>query len=160
MLAQSVEVDGEEEIRRRLEQMQLLLEQKRVRAERDELLLGDQAFHDLADLTVDQRLAAGNGYHRRTALVGGVEALLDRQTAVEDRIGIVNLAAANASEVATKQRLQHEHERVAFSPQEFLLEDVGANAHFLEKRDSHSVCFLFAASGLQINVSARRQFAG
>src|SRR6266496_6101325 len=39
MLAQSVEVDGEEEIRRRLEQMQLLLEQKRVRAERDELLL-------------------------------------------------------------------------------------------------------------------------
>src|SRR5262249_13331847 len=81
-----------------------------------------------------------NGHHRRAAFVGGVEALLDRQPAVEDRIGIVDLAAADASEVAAKQRLQHEHERVAFTPRQFLLEDVGANAHFLEKRDSHSFC--------------------
>src|SRR6516225_2301602 len=54
VLAQPIEVDGEEEIGRGLEQMELLLQEQRIRAERDEFLLGDQAFHDLADLAVDQ----------------------------------------------------------------------------------------------------------
>src|SRR5262249_43134112 len=57
MLAQSVEMNGEEEIGRGLEQMQLLLQEQCIRAERDELLLGDQALHDLADLAMDQGLA-------------------------------------------------------------------------------------------------------
>src|SRR5262245_19756575 len=140
MLAQSVEMNGEEQIGRGLEQMQLLLQKQCIRAERDELRIGDRAIDDLADLAMDQRLAPGNGYHRRAAFVGGVEALLDRQPSVEDRIGIVDLAAADASEVAAKQRLQHEHKRVAFTPRQLLLEDVGANAHFLEKRDLHSFC--------------------
>ena len=34
---------------------------------------------DLADLPVDQRLAAGNGDHRRAALVDRVEAFLHRR---------------------------------------------------------------------------------
>src|SRR5262245_28536164 len=138
MLTQPVEVDGEEEIRRWFEQMQLLLKQERVRAQRDELLPGDQALHDFADLAVDQRLAPGNGDHRSAALVGGVEALLDRQPAIENGIGIVDLAASDARQIAPKQRLEHEHERIAVSPQQFLLEDIGADAHFLKKRDSHS----------------------
>src|SRR4029079_10014659 len=58
LLAQAVEVHGEEQVGRRLEQVELLLEQERVGAERDELLAGDQALHDLAYLTMDQRLAA------------------------------------------------------------------------------------------------------
>ena len=140
MLAQPVEVDGEEQIGRGLEQMQLLLEQQRVGAERDELLLGHDALDDLADLAVDQRLAARDRHHGRAAFVDRVEAFLDRQPAIEDRIRIVDLAAADAGEIAAEQRLQHQHERIAFAAQQLLLEDVGADAHFLEERDSHFSC--------------------
>jgi hypothetical protein len=84
-------------------------------------------------------------------------------SSIEDGVGIVDLAATDAGKVATKQRLQHQHERIAFTPQELLPENVGADTDFLEKRDSHSFClpvfFLsscFAASGCLMNVSARR----
>ena len=76
--------------------MQLLLEQQRVGAKRDELLAGDDAFDDLTDLAMDQRLAAGYSHHRRAAFVDRVEAVLDRQTLVEDRVRIIDLAAADA----------------------------------------------------------------
>src|SRR5260221_2643545 len=105
VLAQPIEVDGKEEIRRRLEQMQLLLQKQRVRAERNELLLGDQPLHDLADLAVDQRLAAGDRHHGCAALVGGIEALFDGEPPIENWIGIIDLAATDASQIATKQRL-------------------------------------------------------
>src|SRR6266478_6152308 len=105
VLAEPIEVDGKEEIRRRLEQMQLLLQQQRVRAERNELLLGNQPLHDLADLAVDQRLAAGDRHHGCAALVGGIEALFDGEPRIENWIGIIDLAATDASQIATKQRL-------------------------------------------------------
>ena len=76
MILQAVEMDGKEQIGRRLEQMQLLLEQHSVRAEGHELLALDEAAHDLADLLVDQRLPAGNGDHRRAAFLRSVPALL------------------------------------------------------------------------------------
>src|SRR5215813_9963032 len=111
--------------------MQLLLQEQRVRAERDELLLGDQALHDLPNLAVDQR---------RAAFIDRIKAFLDREPTIEDGIGIVDLAATDAGKIATKQRLQHQHERIAFAPQELLPENVGADTDFLEKRDSHSFC--------------------
>ena len=131
VLLDAVEMDREEQIRRRLEQMQLLLQQQRVGAERDELLARDDAFDDLADLLVDQRLAAGNRDHRRAALVDGVEAFLHRQPPVEDRVRIVDLAAAEAGEIAAEQRLEHQHQRVALATHELLLEQICADAHFL-----------------------------
>ena len=76
MLLDAVEMHREEQIRRRLEQMQLLLQKQRIGAQRDEFLARDDAFDDLADLLVDQRLAARDGDHRRAALVDGVEAFL------------------------------------------------------------------------------------
>jgi hypothetical protein len=66
---------------------------------------------------MDERLAPRNGDHRRAALVGGVEAFLDRQPAIENGIGIVDLAASDARQIAPKQRFEHEHERIAFAPQ-------------------------------------------
>src|SRR5262245_24701563 len=94
MLAQPVEVNREEQIGRGLEQMQLLLEQQRVRAKRDELLFGYDTFNDLADLAVDQRLAARDCHHGSAAFIDCIEALLDGKPAIEDRVGIVDLAAA------------------------------------------------------------------
>src|SRR5262249_60426620 len=83
--------------------------------------------------------------------------------AAEDWIWLVDHAAADASEVSAYQRLQHEHERVAFPPRQFLLEDVGANAHFLEKRDSHSFCLpvcRFRAVGQRLSPSPVRGVIG
>ena len=81
---------------------------------------------------------------------------------VEDRIGIVDLAAADAGEIAAEQRLQHQHERIAFAPHELLLEDVGADAHFLQERHLHFLsslsgpgCIRFARPRLDICSAAR-----
>src|SRR5664280_1667022 len=103
--------------------MQLLLEQQRVGAKRDKLLTRDDAFDDLTDLAMDERLTAGNSHHRRAAFVDRVEALLDRQTLVQDRVRIIDLAAADAGEIAAEQRLQHQNERIAFATHDPLLED-------------------------------------
>ena len=115
MLLEAVEMHGEEQIGRRLEQVQLLLQQQRVGAQRDELLARHDAFDDLADLLVDQRLAAGDRHHRRAAFVDRVEAFLHRQALVQDRVRIIDLAAADAGEIAAEQRLQHQHERIALA---------------------------------------------
>ena len=50
MFLQAVEMNREEQIGRGLEQMELLLQQQRVGAERDEFLARDETSHDLADL--------------------------------------------------------------------------------------------------------------
>ena len=76
VLLLAVHVDAEGEVLAGREQVELFLEQQGVGAEVDVLFAGDQAFDDLLDLRVQQRLAAGDGDHRRAAFVDGVEALL------------------------------------------------------------------------------------
>src|SRR5665647_2599208 len=126
--------------------MQLLLEQQRVGAKRDKLLTRDDAFDDLTDLAMDERLAAGNRHHRRAAFIDRVETLLDRQTLVEDWVRIVDLAAADTGEIAAEQRLQHQDERVALATHDPLLDEVGTDAHFLEKGNCHSFLILVPVS--------------
>src|ERR1700678_1224145 len=82
MVPEAVEMNREEKIRRWFEYMQLLLEQQRVGAQRDEFFSCYDAFDDLADFLVDERFAARNGDHRRTALVDCIETLLHRQSLV------------------------------------------------------------------------------
>jgi len=137
MVLQAVEMHREEQIGRRLEQIELLLQQQRIGAQRDEFLARHEAAHDLADLLVDQRLAAGNRHHRRAAFIGRVPAFLRRHAAIEDRIGIVDLAAADAGEVATEQGFEHQHERIAFAAKQLLLDQITADTHFLEEWYSH-----------------------
>src|SRR3546814_2920409 len=52
----------------------------------------------------------------------------NRQATVQDLVGIVDLAAAWAGEVAAEQRLEHEHQRIAAVAAEPLLHDIGAHA--------------------------------
>src|SRR3954447_349963 len=139
VLAETIEMHREEQIRRRLEQIELLLEQQRVGAKRDELLARHQATHDLADLLVDQGLAAGNGDHGGTALVSRVPALLCRHAAVQDGVWIIDLAAAGTRQVAAEQRLQHQHQRIAFAAEKLLLHQIGPDTHFLEEGDCHNL---------------------
>ena len=60
---------------RRLEEVELLLHQDRVRAEEDELLPLDQLPRDHVHLGVHERLAAGDRDHRRAALLDRRERL-------------------------------------------------------------------------------------
>src|SRR5664280_897699 len=69
VLALAVHVHRERQVLAGLEQVNLLFEQQSVGAQVDVLLARDQAVDDLGDLRMHQRLAAGNGHHRRTALV-------------------------------------------------------------------------------------------
>ena len=91
--------------------MQLLLEQERVRAEVDVALARDQRGDDLIDLLVHQRLAAGDGDHRRLAFLDGVDALLHRETPLEDGILVLDLPAAGTRQIALIQRFELEHQR-------------------------------------------------
>src|SRR5262249_40472106 len=147
MLAQSVEVHREEEVRRWFKQMQLLFQEQRIGAQRHELLLRDQPLYDLADLAVNKRFAARDCHHGRAAFIGGIEAFLHRETAVEYGIRVIDLAATKASKVAAKERLQHQHQRVAFPPKQLLLEDIRTDADFLEIRDWHLLSLAILAAG-------------
>jgi len=56
---------------------------------------------------VQQGFTARDYHHRRPAFIGGRDALIDAEALVEDRVGVVDLAATGAGEIASEQRLQH-----------------------------------------------------
>jgi len=96
-----------EEIRRRLEQMQLSYSRSSAFVQSEtNFFLATSPFTNLADLAVDQRLAAGDRHHGCAALVGGIEALFDGEPPIENWIGI-NRSCRNRrkGQIATKQRL-------------------------------------------------------
>src|SRR5258705_10364434 len=138
VLLQAVKMHREKQIGRGLEQIELLLQKQRVGAERDEFLARHETAHDLADLLVDQRFAAGDRHHRRAAFIGSVPALLRRHAPIEDRIGIVDLATADAGEVTAEQRFQHQHQGIALPAKQLLLDHIAADTQFLEEGYCHS----------------------
>jgi hypothetical protein len=91
----------------------------------------DDAGRDLLDLAVEQRLAAGDRHDGRAALVHRLETGLDREALIKDRIGVVDLAATHAGEIAAEQRLEHEHQRIALDALEPLLGEIRADADLL-----------------------------
>ena len=132
----AIEMDRPGEERRRLVIVDLLLQQQRVGAEDHELLLRDIALHDLRHVTVEQGLAASDRDGGGTAIVDCFHALLEAQPLVEDRIGIVDLAAARAGEIAAQQRLEHQHQRIA-AALDVLGQRIRADTGDLRKGESH-----------------------
>ena len=130
-------MDREKQIGRRLEQMQLLLKQQRIGAKRDEPLLRNQALDDLGHFLVDQGLAAGDGDHGRAAFLGRVQAFLHGHPAIEDRLGIIDLAATRARQIAAEQRLQHQNQGIALAAHKLLFEKICTDPPFLKKRQDH-----------------------
>ena len=57
-----------------------------------------------------------------------------------------DLAAARAGEVAAKQRLQHQDERIALTAQEMLLDDIGADLRNVTERYGHGLFLLWCAT--------------
>ena len=123
----AIEVDRPGEEGMRLVFVDLLFQQQGVGAQNDELLAVEIAAHDLGHVAMEQWLAAGDGDGGGAAFLDGVHALLHRQAAVEDGVGIVDLAAAGAGEIAAQQRFQHQHQRI-FSALELVDHGMRANA--------------------------------
>ena len=137
IFAVAVKMDRPVEIRARLEEMHLLFKQQRIGTDDREFLAGGDAFDDLVDLLVQERLTTGDNDHGRTALVHRVQALLHRQALIEDRIRIIDLATTGAGEIAAQKRLKHEDQRIALAPRQGLLEQIAADAKLLNKRNGH-----------------------
>src|SRR5262249_6908126 len=122
LLAQAVEMHAEREVPGRREDpgLQFFLQENGVGAEIDVLVSRDQLHDQTTDVGIHERLAAGNRYHRRAALLDRGEALLDRQVLSQNLRRILDLAAARAGEIASEQRLEHEDERITLAAGELL----------------------------------------
>src|SRR6266446_6772538 len=141
VILKAIEVHGEEQIRRRLELVEFLLQEKGVGAQRHEFLARHDPPDNGADVFVDERFAARDRHHGGAALIYRSQALFNREPPIEDRLRVVDLAATSAGEIASEERLEHKHQRVAFAAKQLLLEQIGRNLHFLEERYLHSRLF-------------------
>ena len=102
-----------------------------------ELLARDDAFDNRLHVLVQQRLAAGDRDDRRAAFVDRLQAVLDRQAAIEDIVLVIDLAAAGAGQIAAEQRLQHQHQRIALDAFQTLADDVAAHPGLLYQGNAH-----------------------
>jgi hypothetical protein len=73
---------------------------------------------------VQQWLTTGNRNDGRAAFIDGVQRIFNGHILVQNGIGIVDLAAAGASEVASEQRLKHQHQRITLPAGHALTDDV------------------------------------
>ncbi len=124
LFALAVEVHAEGQVFAGLEEIDFFLQQQGVGAEVNVFLAGDQAFDDLADLRVHQRLAAGDGDHGGAAFVDGAEAFFGGEVLLQDVGGVLDLAASGAGQVAAEQRFEHEDQRILLAAGELLAQDI------------------------------------
>jgi hypothetical protein len=120
----------------------LLGEKQCVGAQDHVLLAIEEAAHDLRHIVVQQRFPTGDRDHRRAALVDGLHALIEAQTLVENLVRVVDLAASSAREIATEERLQHQHERIALGATEMLFRNIGADSRHGFNGKTHAALLL------------------
>ena len=120
-----IHVNAEGQVFGRRVLIQLALQQNGVRAQIDIFFPVDQSLHDRGHFGMDQRFPAGNTDDRRAAFFSCLPTLLGGQAPVEHMIRVLNFSATGACQVAPEQRLQHHHQRVAFSAIQLLSNDVG-----------------------------------
>src|SRR5581483_4525748 len=133
----AVQVHAERQVVRRGELVEARFEPDRIGAQVDELLARDQAAHDLVDLRMQQRLAAGNRDDRRTALLDRREALFGAEVTAQHLDRVLDLAAAAAGQIAAEERLEHQHERVLLAPGKPLPDHVRSDCYGLLERYRH-----------------------
>ncbi len=133
----AVEMNRPGEERARLVLVHPLFHQDGVRAEINELPPRDDAFHDFRELLVQERFAARDRNDGRAALVDGMKRRFDGHALFENFVGVIDLAAPRAGEVAAEQGLEHQHERIPCPAADALAEDITSDENFLEKRNTH-----------------------
>jgi hypothetical protein len=139
MFALAVHVNGKREELARREQINLLLQEQRIRTKVDIFLARHQAFDNFFNLRMQERFAAGNGDGGRAALIHCPEALFRRELHFEYVRWILNLATAGAGQIAAKEWLQHQHKRILLASLELLLDDVTCDRPGLRYGYRHSV---------------------
>jgi len=72
-----------------------------------------------------------------TAFIGRCNAFIDAEPLIENRIWIIDLATAGAGKIAAKQRLQHQHQRIALYTLQMLGNHIGANSNRLAQWNGH-----------------------
>src|SRR5215510_318668 len=77
VILEPVKMHGEEQVRRRFELIELLLQQQGVGAQRDKFLARHDPPDDGANILVYERLAAWDCHHRGAALIHRRQALID-----------------------------------------------------------------------------------
>jgi hypothetical protein len=88
---------------------------------------------------VDQRLATRDGHHRCIALVHGSQCLLHAHALLQDFLGLIDLAAARACQIALEQRLQHHRQRVTLLTAQLLAENVPRDRGLLNKWNTQRI---------------------
>ncbi len=156
----AVEVDRPGEVGAWAVLIDLLLEQQRVGADDREFLARNDALDDLCQISVQERLAARHDDHRRAAFIDRGQRVLNRDTLVENGVGIVDLAAAGASEVAAEQRLEHQHERIALAAGQVLPDDIGADSCNLSEWYAHGRSLKISKRGEVLTPGQFRSSAG
>ena len=119
--------------------MQLFLQQQRIGAEVNIFFAGHQAVDDLVNLRMHEGFAARNRNHRGSALIDCFEAVFHGEIFFQDVGRVLNFAASGAGQIATEERLQHEHERVALASGELLAQDVGGHGPHLGYGNCHCI---------------------
>ena len=84
-----------------------------------------------------ERLTAGDRDHRRARLLDRGERLLDRHPLLEDVVGVLDLPAERACEVALEERLELDEQRELVVLAQALLQQVLPDGQALAKRDAH-----------------------
>ena len=153
--ARSIHMDRKGQVSRRREFVKRFFELDRVGAEIDEAFEIDQTGHDVINLWMQQRFAAGNRNDRRPALLGCVQTLIDRQVTLQNRGWMLDLATTGAGQVASHQRFQHQHQRIARVAEQTLFPNMAENCDCLPNRYAHD-CFPVSHRDSVVVCSANR----
>ena len=134
---QSIQMNVEEQARRRPEFVQPLANEHSIRAQINMFLSGDNLADEAPQFGIDKRFTAANGNDGRAAFLQRVETLFDRKF-FPDRVGVLaNAAAAGARQITGVQRLQHHDERKFLSTSNALARDVLRHTSCQTQRKSH-----------------------
>jgi hypothetical protein len=110
-----------------------------VGADVNNAALAKKPRHQFLDLRVDQRLAAADADHRRVALRGGSEAVLQAHHILEAGGIFADAPAAGTGKVAGVQRLKLEHHRKLWRLAQLVFDDVGGDLRRQREGEAHRI---------------------
>ena len=116
-------------------------QQDRIGAQIDELLARDDAGDNLRHFLVNQRLSAGNGDDGRAAFIDRAQCVFHADPFLQDFLGIVDFPAAGTGEIALKQGLQHEHQRIALVAAKLAPGDITGDLVHLKQWNGHALSY-------------------
>jgi hypothetical protein len=115
----------------------VISEKKPIGTKVDKLLLIDEGGGDPWHLFVHEWLASRDGYDGRTTFLGCRKAFFGAETSVENFFWIVDLSTSGTAQVAAKQGLKHQHQRIPFSSVNLLVDDITCERKLLNERYPH-----------------------